>query len=233
MIKVRKIISSDNQIKFDSPDVVFVNEIVHSEESLDKSIKKIIDCIERDDMEMARNATKSAIYKGQKLEQTLRSFPKIFGLPKAKAEIRRDLIEDGNVSFSIEDGNILKIVLPELFPLRFRGGTKTEQYDNIRSRYVSSFDAYFAHNPFKRYKERVVVVYKSVYRSKNDIMDYDNFDLKQLTDCISTYCLIDDNPSRIVAVSDYEIGDKEHSEVILIPVSKFKDYSDDIFRQKD
>jgi len=212
---------------------VFVNEIIKEKNKIDKNISKLIRTLEDNDIEMARNESKKAIYGCQKLEQHLRSFPKFFGFPEALNEIKKELAEDANISFDVLDDNVLRITLPELFPVRNRGGVMTEQYDNIRSRYVAAFDKFFSKNSFKRHRERVVVLYKSIYKSVNEVLDYDNFDLKQITDFISTYCLIDDNPYRMIAISDYEIGEDEHSEIYVIPLLKFDSYSKDIFRQKD
>ena len=231
MIRVKTIHPGRNdQVTYDAPDVVFVNNMVGGNENITKSVDKIMGDIECGDIEAARNETRKAIYGCQKLEQYLRSFPKVFGLPGAVMDIKRELAEDGNISFDILEGNILHIKLPELFPQHFRGGAMMEQYDNMRSRYVSSFDLHFKNNPFQRYKERVVVLYKSNYKMPSDIIDYDNFDLKQITDCISTYCLIDDNPSRMMAISDYGIGEEEYSEVYVIPMSQFGSFSKDLFK---
>lgn len=234
MIKIKTIApNTSEQIKYEAPDVVFVNEMIKERNRIDKNISRVVLAVEDNDTEIARDESRRAIFGCQKLEQHLRSFPKVFGLPEALSDIKCELVEDANISFDVLDDGTLHIVLPELFPLRFRGGVMTEQYDNVRSRYVAAFDEFFTGSSFKRYKERVVVLYKSIYKSINDVLDYDNFDLKQITDFISTYCLIDDNPSRMLAISDYEIGEEEHSEVYVIPLSKFDSYSKDIFRQKD
>ncbi|MBP3784509.1 MAG: hypothetical protein J6I68_14785 [Butyrivibrio sp.] len=234
MIKIKTIVpNTSEQVKYEAPDVVFVNEMIKQKNKIDNNVSRVVLAVEDNDIEMARDESRRAIFGCQKLEQHLRSFPKVFGLPGALNEIKNELVEDANVSFEVLDDGTLHVVLPELFSVRFRGGVMTEQYDNVRSRYVAAFDRYFTDSPFKRYKERVVVLYKSIYKSANDVLDYDNFDLKQITDFISTYCLIDDNPSRMLAISDYEIGEQEHSEVYVIPLSKFDSYSKDIFRQKD
>ncbi len=234
MIKIKTITPNiSEQIKYEAPDVVFVNEMIKERNRIDKNISRVVLAVEDNDTEIARDESRRAIFGCQKLEQHLRSFPKVFGLPEALNDIKCELVEDANISFDVLDDGTLHIVLPELFPLRFRGGVMTEQYDNVRSRYVAAFDKFFTSSSFKRYKERVVVLYKSIYKSINDVLDYDNFDLKQITDFISTYCLIDDNPSRMLAISDYEIGEEEHSEVYVIPLSRFDSYSKDIFRQKD
>lgn len=231
MVKIKTIHPGRNdQVAYDAPDEVFVSNMVTGNETVSKYIGKIMNDIECGDIESARKETRKAIYSCQKLEQYLRSFPKVFGLPGAVMDIKKELAEDGNIAFEILEGNVLHIKLPELFPQRFRGGVMMEQYDNMRSRYVSSFDLHFKNNPFQRYKERVVVLYKSNYKMPSDIIDYDNFDLKQITDCISTYCLIDDNPSRMMALSDYGIGEEEYSEVYVIPMSQFESYSKDLFK---
>ncbi len=234
MIKIKTIIPNTNeQVKYEAPDVVFVNEMIREKNKVDKSISRAVLAIEDNDLEMARDESRRAIFGCQKLEQHLRSFPKVFGLPEAINEIKNELAEDANISFEVLKDGTLHIILPELFPMRFRGGVMTEQYDNVRSRYVAAFDEFFTGNSFKRYKERVAVLYKSIYKSTNDVLDYDNFDLKQITDFISTYCLIDDNPSRMIAVSDYEIGKEEHSEVYVIPLSKIDSYLGDIKSEKN
>ena len=234
MIKIKTIVPAINeQLKYEAPDVIFVNEMIKEKNKIDKKVSRVVLAIEDNDMKTARNESSKAIFSCQKLEQHLRSFPKFFGFPEALNEIKNELAKAANISFDILDDDVLRIILPELFPVRFRGGVMTEQYDNVRSRYVAAFDEFFTKNSFKRYKDRVVVLYKSIYKSINDVLDYDNFDLKEITDFISTYCLIDDNPSRMIAVSDYDIGEEEHSEVHIIPLSKFDFYSKDIFRQKD
>lgn len=234
MVKVKTIKpESGKQLKYDTSETTFVNGIVNANDIISKKTKQIIRAIENGDKESAIEETKRAIFYCQKYELFLRSFPKVFGFPDAMSKVKMDMLEEENINFEILDGNVLHITLSELFPARYNGGAKMESYDAIRSKYIFAFEKFFKENPFQRYKERVVMLYKSNYTSESNMKDYDNYETKALTDFIATYCLIDDNPSRVLAMSDYEIKDEEYSEIYVIPISKFDDYSDMIFRRKD
>lgn len=233
MIKKKTIrAESGAQIKYDAPDISFVNGIVGADDLISKKTKRIVNALECGDIESAREETKRTIFYCQKYEMLLRSFPKAFGLPDAMNEIKNDLLEENNISLEILDDNVIHITLSELFPARYSGGAMMEFYQAIRSKYIFAFEKFFMENPFQRYKERVIILYKSNYTSESDTRDYDNYDTKALTDFIATFCLIDDNPSRVLAMSDYEIKDEEYSEIYVIPISKFSNYSDMLFRQK-
>lgn len=132
------------------------------------------------------------------------------------------------ITFKEDQNGILNIILPELFPKRYRKGNPQNNLDYLRSNFIGSFNKYFEKHSYK-ITERAVIIYRSHYSCENNMIDYDNFDYKILTDLITEHVLIDDNPKRILSISDYVMDSSDYSEIILIPYSKAGEYVIPIF----
>ena len=66
-----------------------------------------------------------------------------------------------------------------------------------------------------RLRMPVVITITSYYKTKSELVDYDNMDIKPVIDLIAAYCLPDDNPMYYDLVLRSGIG-KEHKTVIQV-----------------
>lgn len=115
----------------------------------------------------------------------------------------------------------MKIILPRLLPKRINYKDirhKTiENLDYIRCSYVEAFSNYFADKNFT-FQDRVVIYFKHIYSSDKYMKDDDNFDYKIITDMITQYVLVDDNPKYCTKVIDYGYGEQNHTEISIFPI---------------
>lgn len=162
------------------------------------------------------------------LTQSIRKLLISFGDPKG-FEILRDTLESGDIvegeSERIEFETLrpegIKIILPRLLPKRINykdiKNKSVENLDYIRCSYIGAFSSYFADKNFV-FDDRVVIYFKHIYSSDHYMKDDDNYDYKIITDMITQYVLIDDNPKYCTKVIDYGYGNSNHTEVSIFPI---------------
>ena len=74
------------------------------------------------------------------------------------------------------------------------------------------------------YKEKVIIWYRFCFEDAKYIIDYDNFDMKEITDGITANFLIDDNPSLISQFFDSQLTGKNELIVSIVPELGFLPY---------
>lgn len=111
-----------------------------------------------------------------------------------------------------------RIVFPTLIE------RKTRNYNYVKAMYEPPFDEYFAATEYSVYDEKVVICFVHYFRPEDRKVDMDNFYVKPVIDLIQRYLLIDDGPEYVSTYSDDRIGEKAHSEVIVMPISQFMDW---------
>lgn len=125
------------------------------------------------------------------------------------------------VTFSQVD-KIGHLVFSDLLPKRIHRGY--ENSDMVWNDFCEPLFALLKEIEYERYDEKVVLFFKHIYRSKSELKDHDNLVDKPLIDGITISFLKDDNPLYMARYADFEIGDYTHTEVFIIPESRFVDF---------
>lgn len=194
-------------------------------ENIQKRLRKIEKVIRDKNFDESYNQCIAVSNSLGNLSQDLRVLPSKFGCTN---ELTSYSVADDNYPiefFYMED--ILKIVLPEILPHRLRINDNDnrlvtmQNYAFNKQRIYNKFAKEFEYGKFKIYDERVVLFFNNIYTDAKFFIDSDNVDTKIITDIIASYVLIDDNPMWCSHYVSAEIGDNNHSEVYVIPESKF------------
>lgn len=146
-------------------------------------------------------------------------------LPSKYGDIRENRrVEEHKYHIEFEYiNNITKIILPELLPKKAVNGTGIAQnYDFMRNCYYTSFIEEMEAGRIKGYREKVILKYTNVYEKRENMYDHDNLDQKIINDIITTFFLIDDNPVYCDIYMTYKMGNKEHTEIEIIPDKELK-----------
>lgn len=128
--------------------------------------------------------------------------------------------------YFVERKEHLRIIFPELLPprIRYGEGEHALSIQDIRNMYQPSFEEY-ARKPDKiRFNERVAIIYTFFYESEKKIKDYDNYETKLITDFIACNVLGEDSPRQCTIMYEYKIGDKDHTQIDIVPYRKLSEY---------
>ncbi len=123
--------------------------------------------------------------------------------------------------------NILHIKYPVLLPKKFKEDKQTGSYNKrIKYTYTAAIADYFKNHKeeIKEYKEKVVLFIIHHYPSELCVKDHDNYSLREIINCLSTYILVDDNAKWLAHYQDYIIDGNEYSEIYIVPDSQFIEF---------
>ena len=145
-------------------------------------------------------------------------------------------IEDNTYDFKDNDfvkhalferkGDILHIKFPSLLPKKLKSGLSSgPENTRIKYTYTAAIKDYFSNieNRFE-YKEKVVLCIIHHYPSEACVKDHDNYSLREIINCLSTYLFIDDNAKWLAHYQDYIVDGQEYSEIYIVPSRKFTDF---------
>ena len=187
-------------------------------------LPKIKSSVDSNNWDKFSNDLVSCIKAAEVMIQKMKSLPIYFGIDKSVMNSSSYLKETDLLRIE-QHGNMFKIVFRDLLPRRMKNGSVSENLDYLRNHYYTAFENFFTgKRDFCKYTERVVLIYKNYYSNNKEVIDDDNFDIKLITDFISQYMLIDDNPIRCMKLFDYGYSDKKHSEIWIYPLSSIKNY---------
>jgi len=122
----------------------------------------------------------------------------------------------------VEDG-ILHIVSPVHPPKRV-AVTDKSYYDEIRYVYYCAFKEFFKKIQYEIANEKAILAFYFNYTSGRELTDHDNFELKCIIDILTTYVLPDDSPKWCAHFCDYRMGERESTDIYIIPESKYIDF---------
>lgn len=163
-----------------------------------------------------------------RLAQDLRVLPTKFGCSNELTQIA--VADDKyNIEFNYLDKGILHIVLPDVLPHRLKINDDKhiamQDYSYNKQRMYNAFAKEFERGKFKVYDDTsVVLYYLNVFKDPRFMIDVDNIDTKIITDIISAYMLIDDNPFWCKQFVDAKVGEYDHTEVYIVPTKHFVDF---------
>lgn len=184
--------------------------------SLDKDIALMKDIIQVEDYDKIEVVGKGAV---RKAKHCLYSTRKILTEVGYSEDLYAEYNDEMQITGTNKDG-ILHIILPELLPDKVAQG-EGSRYDEITRLYLPAFRNFFSKGRFPIYESKAVLCFFNYYTSEQELKDHDNFETKQIIDILSTFILPDDNPKWCSHFMDYRFGDKCHTEIYVIPQSKF------------
>ena len=71
---------------------------------------------------------------------------------------------------------------------------------------------------------RVMIVYTMIFSNEKEFIDMDNFQTKEVTDLITTWLSLEDDPKHCALFMDYKMGECSHTEVDVMPYKDFAEY---------
>jgi len=77
---------------------------------------------------------------------------------------------------------------------------------------------------FRVYDSRVVIYICSIYNDRKRVLDCDNVDTTNVVNVVSDFVLPDDSPECCSVYLDYDMGEKEHTLVYVVPEGMFPDF---------
>lgn len=161
-----------------------------------------------------------------------------YALRKLLSELgyEEDLSSAVHSDIHLEGGieeDILHIILPDLLPDKVKQG-ESRRYAEITHMYMVAFKEFFDKGRFPIYEQKAVLVFLNYYESEQSLKDHDNFETKQIIDILSAFLLPDDNPKWCANYMDYKMGEHNHTEIYVVPYSKFMDFfSKEMVRKKE
>lgn len=215
--KVEHGISMDNLVNTD-----YFNQLKKDTKKLDSLFEHIKGAIEQHRIEDFSDSLIKSIKTAEELVHKLKALPINFGIDSTIIRNVTHLCNTDLLHIEKTEEDTYRIVFKDLLPRRMKNGNMTENMDYLRNHYFTAFENFFGSRyDFRKYTERVVIIYKNYFSEVNGIMDDDNFDIKIITDFIAQYMLIDDNPVRCMKVFDYGMDKNKHSEITVMPEKRY------------
>ena len=166
----------------------------------------------------------------EKIVQSIRRLPVEFGMKDGYEKIKTMITDAADIKFEYLSHNILHITFPNLLPPRpgYDAGSKKithkVDYDYLRSSYIGAFNKEFSKGKHRIHTKQVALVYINYFASDNVLKDHDNLDPKIITDIITQYLLIDDNPKWVSQYMDYGYSEYTHTEAYVVPMEIFPNF---------
>lgn len=117
---------------------------------------------------------------------------------------------------------ILEITLPSLLPKRKQRQSSEFLFDP----FYFSLDNYADNNPMPRFRH-CVVCFSHIYNRElpyRRIRDYDNLELKQILDIITSFISVDDSGVLCDAYNTTEFGETDCTQISIMDKDKFPDW---------
>lgn len=173
---------------------------------------------ERGNMEGAYEAAMKLEESSEKLTLLTRTLPVYTGNQRAFADIDRVLAESipMEIGFTIE--NWFSVRIPLLLPKKESGSA-----NYIRSFLYPAMQDFFKEKDSIRYQD-CVLIYRHVYdeqRPERRMRDHDNIEVNMVTDIVALYVMQDDEPDVCSHYYCSAKGDKERTEVYVVPKKDF------------
>ncbi len=161
-----------------------------------------------------------AALRGEKIACRLRHLIYSSTCIKKKEYLHSAAVVQG-IDIRQHDG-VMEITLPGLLPKRKRRHSTEFLFDPL----YFALENYAASNSLPKYRH-CVVCFSHIYDKElptRRIRDYDNLELKQMLDVISTYIMVDDNGLLVDAYNTTELGDADCIKVSVMSKDSFTDW---------
>lgn len=213
-----------------------LNEYIQELSACSKFLSKAIEYINFNRIEESYIECTKLSHKLEKLCMKVRIIPNKYGSQAPyDVLVNKSELEDLDLDSAIEENRLqfyynnrtIKVVLPSLLPRK-----EKHDYANKKTRYFSNpdLDRIVYYNSFRKeyeednlipYTERVVLCFTHYFNDDKNIVDAENLNSKIITDVIALFLLKDDSLKYCSVFHTYEIGEHVHTEIEIIPYSKF------------
>ncbi len=143
-----------------------------------------------------------------------RQLPCFTGRPRAKYEVLENIKQSIKVEIEFTKEGWFHLRMPALLPEKGKGSTAY-----IRDFLYPALDEFFSKNIREKY-DKCHIIYRHVYdknRSHRAYRDHDNYEINFVTDAVSLYTMIDDGPKHCAHHYYSAVGEKDETEVFVIP----------------
>ena len=156
----------------------------------------------------------------EKIVLNTRSLPVHTGNPRAERQVSSIIKEEVPVEIGYTKEGWFSLRLPLLLPKKGKGST-----DYLKDILFPAMDRYYhTHRSVCKRYHGAVLVFRHVYtedRQERLKRDHDNIEVNTVADIVTLYVLIDDAPAYCSHFYCSGVGDKERTEVYVIPRSEF------------
>lgn len=204
-----------------------LGELLDCNETCIKSITKYVKLLREADVEKDKDKLGQLISKllnsSDNLIHNSRQIPLELGITSIDEKDVYDyrdeiVVESSGIKIDYVKDNWLGLRLPAIPPKRNKSYSK---YLLLPLQFTLS--NFFSEEPFND-KRKMVLIYRFVYSSSvptNMYLDYDNLEVKMITDVVTSHTIISDHPTRLNTYCCSIQGEETHTEVFLIPEEEF------------
>ena len=150
-----------------------------------------------------------------------RVLPEYLGHPNAKHEVGKIMRENIPVRIGFTKEGWFSLQIPLLLPKKVGGSA-----DYIRLFLYPALRDFFMPRQPVRYTD-CVIIYRHVYdrqRPQRRKRDHDNIEINTVTDAVALYVMPDDGPSVCSHYYCSAAGDRERTEVYIVPKTDFQSW---------
>ena len=147
-----------------------------------------------------------------------RMIPTYIGPPTAYKEVERIMAEEVPIEIGFTDEGWFSVRFPRMLPKKEKGGI-----DYIRGQIYPRLQRFFQNEYPVRFGS-CVIIYRHVYAAgfpDRKKRDHDNIEVNMVSDIIAMYSLCDDGPEICSHFYCSALGDKERTEVYVVPQNEF------------
>ncbi len=143
-----------------------------------------------------------------------RQLPCFTGRPKAKFDVNNIIKSNVKVEIEYMPSGWFHLKMPTLLPKKDKGTTAY-----IRDFLYPALEEFFSQNEHAKF-EKCHIIYRHLYeknRPQRAYRDHDNFEINFVTDAIGLFTMIDDSPKHCSHHYYSAVGEKDETEVFVIP----------------
>lgn len=205
-------------MKEDNAFLTIIKQARKNHEEAGLTLTMLEELMVRNEIEAVYRASFSLVQVCEKLALTARALPAYTGRPGAMIVVEQQMMDVTPASMGYTPEGWFTMSIPFLLPKK-RG----KEMDYLQGLLYPHFRRFFqGHHP--EMISDAVLVFRHVYNKKRperQWRDHDNLEVKTITDMIALFLMPDDNPTICQHFHCSAAGDEEHTEIYLIPQSKF------------
>ncbi len=200
-------------------------------EMLDRVKSKLVNLIKRTedartvydigDLPSAYDAALRLEQSAEKLVLMTRSLPAFTGNPRAVSDVNVIIAGTVITEIGFTPQGWFYVTIPALLPKKGGGSA-----DYIRSFLFPAMREFFMGKAPIRYRD-CVLIYRHIYDRDRPVRrrrDHDNIEINMVTDIVAMYVLPDDNPDVCSLYQTSAEGDKDMTEVYVVPRREFPEW---------
>ena len=201
-------------------------------EKANKAMKNVEKYLLEKDIEKVFNSAFNFANEAEKLTLLARILPAYTGHPNAAKLIENQMLENAQIKIGFTKEGWFCAMIPTLLPKKSKGSS-----DFIRDMLYPAMARFFKGKSPVRYTD-CVLVFRHVYersRLERQYRDHDNIETNIVADILALYVLHDDNPLNCSHYYFSAAGDKNETQIFVIPKDEFIDfiYAEKTYERKE